>query len=32
MLKSKGPKAVDGIADFSFETIPDGLTPPVDGD
>ncbi|WJX96362.1 7-deoxyloganetin glucosyltransferase [Trifolium repens] len=31
MLKSKGPKAFDGIADFSFETIPDGLTP-VDGD
>jgi hypothetical protein len=31
LLKSKGPKAFDGLIDFSFETIPDGLTP-TDGD
>ncbi|PNX75229.1 cytokinin-O-glucosyltransferase [Trifolium pratense] len=26
LLKSRGPKAFDGFTDFSFETIPDGLT------
>jgi hypothetical protein len=26
-----GPKVFDGFTDFSFETIPDGLTP-MDGD
>ncbi|KAK2420020.1 7-deoxyloganetin glucosyltransferase [Trifolium repens] len=31
LLKSRGPKAFDGLTDFSFETIPDGLTP-TDGD
>jgi len=31
LLKSKGPNAFDGLTDFSFETIPDGLTP-TDGD
>ncbi|CAL5185951.1 unnamed protein product [Lathyrus oleraceus] len=31
LLKSKGPKAFDGITDFTFVTIPDGLTP-IDGD
>jgi hypothetical protein len=31
LLKSRGPKALDSFTDFTFETIPDGLTP-VDGD
>ncbi|XP_058773233.1 7-deoxyloganetin glucosyltransferase-like isoform X2 [Vicia villosa] len=31
LLKSRGPKAFDGLIDFTFETIPDGLTP-MDGD
>jgi hypothetical protein len=26
LLKSRGPKAFDGFTDFSFESIPDGLT------
>ena len=26
LLKSRGPNALDGFTDFSFETIPDGLT------
>ena len=26
LLKSRGPKAFDGFTDFTFETIPDGLT------
>ncbi|KAK1577309.1 hypothetical protein Q3G72_020577 [Acer saccharum] len=29
LLKSKGPKALDGLPTFRFETIPDGL-PPMD--
>jgi len=33
LLKSRGPSAFDGLTDFSFETIPDGLTPEEgDGD
>ncbi|KAI5442823.1 hypothetical protein KIW84_011737 [Lathyrus oleraceus] len=31
LLKSRGPKAFDGLIDFTFETIPDGLTS-MDGD
>lgn len=31
LLKSRGPNSLDGFIDFSFETIPDGLTP-MDGD
>jgi hypothetical protein len=31
LLKSRGPNAFDGLTDFTFETIPDGLTP-TDGD
>jgi hypothetical protein len=31
LLKSRGPKAFDGFTDFTFETIPDGLTP-IEGD
>ncbi|XP_058778822.1 7-deoxyloganetin glucosyltransferase-like isoform X3 [Vicia villosa] len=31
LLKSKGPNAFDDLTDFTFETIPDGLTP-VEGD
>jgi hypothetical protein len=31
LLKSRGPNSLDGFADFSFETIPDGLTP-MEGD
>jgi hypothetical protein len=31
LLKSRGPNALDGFTDFSFETIPDGLTP-LEGD
>ncbi|KAL5080298.1 hypothetical protein RYX36_008719 [Vicia faba] len=31
LLKSRGPNAFDGFTGFSFETIPDGLTP-TDGD
>ncbi|XP_058778826.1 7-deoxyloganetin glucosyltransferase-like [Vicia villosa] len=31
LLKSRGPKAFDGLIDFTFETIPDGLTP-MEGD
>ncbi|AES74879.1 7-deoxyloganetin glucosyltransferase [Medicago truncatula] len=31
LLKSRGPNALDGFTDFSFETIPDGLTP-MEGD
>ncbi|AES74871.1 UDP-glucosyltransferase family protein [Medicago truncatula] len=30
LLKSRGPKAFDGFTDFTFETIPDGLTPTED--
>jgi hypothetical protein len=30
-LKARGPNSLDGFTDFSFETIPDGLTP-MDGD
>ncbi|KEH15870.1 UDP-glycosyltransferase superfamily protein [Medicago truncatula] len=32
LLKSRGPNALDGFADFCFETIPDGLTPVEDDD
>ncbi|WRX15028.1 hypothetical protein QQP08_007515 [Theobroma cacao] len=28
LLKSRGPNALDGVPDFRFETIPDGLPPP----
>jgi len=31
LLKSRGPNALDGFPDFSFETISDGLTP-LEGD
>ncbi|KAI9120921.1 hypothetical protein K1719_007954 [Acacia pycnantha] len=31
LLNSRGPQALDGLSDFRFETIPDGL-PPSDGD
>ena len=31
LLKSRGPNALEGLTDFSFETIPDGLTP-IEGD
>ncbi|AES74878.1 UDP-glucosyltransferase family protein [Medicago truncatula] len=31
LLKSRGPNSRNGFTDFSFETIPDGLTP-IDGD
>ena len=31
LLKSKGPNALDGLPNFRFETIPDGL-PPTDVD
>ncbi|XP_058738393.1 7-deoxyloganetin glucosyltransferase-like [Vicia villosa] len=31
LLKSRGPKAFDSFAGFTFVTIPDGLTP-IDGD
>ncbi|AES74875.1 putative 7-deoxyloganetin glucosyltransferase [Medicago truncatula] len=31
LLKSRAPNAFDDLTDFSFETIPDGLTP-TDGD
>ena len=31
LLKSKGPNTLDGLPDFRFETIPDGL-PPTDVD
>ncbi|AES74876.1 7-deoxyloganetin glucosyltransferase [Medicago truncatula] len=31
LLKSRGPNALDGFPGFSFETIPDGLTP-MEGD
>ncbi|CAM8901415.1 unnamed protein product [Rhodiola kirilowii] len=31
LLKSRGPNELDGLPDFKFETIPDGL-PLVDGD
>ncbi|XP_058776263.1 7-deoxyloganetin glucosyltransferase-like [Vicia villosa] len=31
LLKSKGPNAFDGLTDFTFESIPDGLTS-IDGD
>jgi len=31
LLKSRGPNASDGFPGFSFETIPDGLTP-MEGD
>ncbi|KAK7412150.1 hypothetical protein VNO78_03599 [Psophocarpus tetragonolobus] len=31
LLKSKGPNALDGLPDFRFETIPDGL-PPLEDD
>ncbi|KAK6121211.1 hypothetical protein DH2020_045037 [Rehmannia glutinosa] len=31
LLKSRGPSAVDGLPDFRFATIPDGL-PPSDAD
>jgi len=31
LLKSRGQNAFDGFTDFSFETIPDGLTP-IEGD
>jgi hypothetical protein len=31
LLKSRGENAFDGFTDFTFETIPDGLTP-IDGD
>ncbi|CAA2967556.1 7-deoxyloganetin glucosyltransferase-like [Olea europaea subsp. europaea] len=31
LLKSRGPAALDGLPDFRFETIPDGL-PPSDAD
>ncbi|CAI8594280.1 unnamed protein product [Vicia faba] len=31
LLKSKGPNAFDGFTDFTFVTIPDGLTP-MEGD
>ncbi|XP_057447729.1 7-deoxyloganetin glucosyltransferase-like [Lotus japonicus] len=31
LLKSRGPNALDGLPDFSFEAIPDGL-PPTEGD
>ncbi|KAK7381202.1 hypothetical protein VNO78_33733 [Psophocarpus tetragonolobus] len=27
LLNSRGPKALDGLPDFHFETIPDGLSP-----
>ncbi|GLT26071.1 hypothetical protein SLA2020_011580 [Shorea laevis] len=28
LLKSRGPNALDGLPDFRFKTIPDGLPPP----
>ncbi|GKU97972.1 hypothetical protein SLEP1_g11036 [Rubroshorea leprosula] len=28
LLKSRGPNALDGLPDFRYETIPDGLPPP----
>ncbi|KAK3189079.1 hypothetical protein Dsin_028640 [Dipteronia sinensis] len=31
LLKSRGPNSLDGLPDFAFETIPDGL-PPTDAD
>lgn len=31
LLKSRGPNALDGLPDFRFESIPDGL-PPLDDD
>ncbi|KAK8552194.1 hypothetical protein V6N13_120611 [Hibiscus sabdariffa] len=31
LLKSRGPRALDGLPSFRFETIPDGL-PPTDAD
>ncbi|CAA6675268.1 unnamed protein product [Spirodela intermedia] len=32
LLKSRGPSALDGLPDFRFETIPDGLPPSdIDG-
>ncbi|XP_057447697.1 7-deoxyloganetin glucosyltransferase-like [Lotus japonicus] len=31
LLKSRGPNALDGLPDFAFETIPDGL-PSIEGD
>ncbi|CAI9104057.1 OLC1v1002665C1 [Oldenlandia corymbosa var. corymbosa] len=31
LLKSRGPNSLDGLPDFKFETIPDGL-PPSDAD
>ncbi|KAK1556977.1 hypothetical protein Q3G72_015572 [Acer saccharum] len=31
LLKTRGPSSLEGLPDFGFETIPDGL-PPVDGD
>ncbi|KAI9120444.1 hypothetical protein K1719_007477 [Acacia pycnantha] len=31
LLNSRGPQALDGLSDFRFETIPDGL-PPSDAD
>lgn len=31
LLKSRGPNSLDGLPDFRFETIPDGL-PPTDAD
>jgi hypothetical protein len=31
LIKSRGPNALDGLSDFKFETIPDGL-PTVEGD
>ncbi|KAJ1398762.1 UDP-glycosyltransferase family, conserved site [Sesbania bispinosa] len=32
LLKSRGPNALDGLPDFRFETIPDGLPPMEEGD
>lgn len=32
LLKSRGPNALNGLPDFNFETIPDGLPPPTNMD
>ncbi|KAG5526031.1 hypothetical protein RHGRI_032353 [Rhododendron griersonianum] len=32
LLKSRGPHSLDGLPDFRYETIPDGLPPTVDTD
>ncbi|KAH7533566.1 hypothetical protein FEM48_Zijuj04G0144800 [Ziziphus jujuba var. spinosa] len=31
-LRTQGPNSLDGLPDFQFETIPDGLPPPSDAD